>query len=200
MDIEVCGQVTSGRGMASGELLSLENELLAIVGKPLCPGSLNVILKHPLRLRDETGFSFDRGHRSIWRASLNGVDVWIYRWQLAPLHIVEIICGVNLRKRFNLQDGDRISLQVSDNQIEEIGLLSRFVWAAIWMGRRQWTYTNREYYESNMYGCMEFGAAQQQPIIRKPVQAVLWASKQILKRLPFVGPAARSIRARSRRN
>lgn len=197
MDVQVHGQVISGRERAARELLSLEKELQAIVGEPLFPGSLNVILNHPLLLRDETGFSFDRESRSIWRASLTGVDVWIYRWREAPLHVAEIICGVHLRKRFNLQDGDRVSLRVSNSQIEKMTLLNRFVWAAIWLGRRQWVYTNDEYYESNKLGCIEFGAAQQQPIVKKPVQAILWAIKQILKRI-FSLPGNQKHKARIR--
>jgi Domain of unknown function DUF120 len=196
MDIEVHGQVTSGQGTTTAEILNLEKELLAIVGKSFFPGSLNVILKHPLMLRNETGtrLSFDDlERRSIWRASLNGLDVWIYRWRSAPLHILEIICEVNLRKRFNLQDGDRVSLRINDRQIEKISRLSRFVWAAIWMGRPQRSYTNNEYLLF-----MEFGAAQQQPIMQKPVRAILWTIKQIVKGIPLFGLAARSIKTRSR--
>jgi hypothetical protein len=192
MDIEFYGKVISGQGAATAELLSLEKELLAIVKEPLFPGSLNVLLKHPVLFRDETGTLFfdDAERRAIWPASLNGVGVWIYRWRDAPLHMVEIICKFNLRKRFNLQNGDRVSLRVGEHHIEQISLSSKFAWAAVWIGRRQWTYPNIEYLTF-----MEFGAAQQQPVKKKPVRATIWAIKQIIKRIPVAG-SVRSIKGK----
>jgi hypothetical protein len=191
MDIELSGEVVSGQGSTSVELLSLEKELLVIEKEPLFPGSLNVLLKRPVLFRDETGTLLfdDAQHRTFWPASLNGASVWIYRWRDAPLHIVEIICKFNLRERFNLQNGDRVSLRVSEHHIEEIDLSSKLTWAAVWIGRRKWTYAELDY-----LAFMEFGAAQQQPVKNKPVRATIWAIKQIIKRVPVAGAAARRIK------
>src|SRR3984885_15363148 len=69
------GQVISGRGLASLELLTLREQLQTIVKEPLCPGSLNIVLNHPVRLVDAAGFAFDLAYRTLWRGPLARIEL-----------------------------------------------------------------------------------------------------------------------------
>jgi hypothetical protein len=196
-DIEFSGEVVSGQGSTAAELLGFKKETRVIVKEPLFPGSLNILLKSPVLFRRETGtLLFDDTQRRIfWPASLNGADVWIYRWRDAPLHIVEIVCPFNLRQRFNLHNGDRVSLRVSEHHVQEINLSSKLAWAAIWLGRQHWMHAEADYLKF-----MEFGAAQQQPHKPEPMRAIMWAIKQTIKRVPVAGTALTRIKARITRS
>ena len=107
------GQVVCGRGLAAPELVTLSVQVQAIVKEPLCPGSLNIVLNRPMRLLDTAGFAFDRGYRTLWPASLGGINVWVYRWRESPLHVVEILSSVYLRGRLNLKNGDAVTLRLT---------------------------------------------------------------------------------------
>ena len=210
-EVAVAGQVVAGRGLAGAELVNLREQIQAIVGEPLCPGSLNIVLKHPVRLLDAAGFSFDLDYRTLWQASLGGMDVWVYRWRESPLHIVEILSSVHLRERLNLKDGDTVTLRVSRVQLGEIRLLERFIWAALWTGRRRWFYSHKFYSDHTVRFGKELGATQEQPVVRGPIsishyilkeminvvsQSWLSASKRIVKATPVIGPLAKNLKSK----
>src|SRR5580658_9975920 len=144
-DVALEGQVVSGRGLAARELLTLREQVQTIVNEPLCPGSLNIVLNHPVRLVDAAGFAFDLDYRTLWRASLGGIDVWVYRWRETPLHVVEILSSVYLRGRLNLKNGDAVTLRLSKARIGELHFFERFIWALLWTGRRRWFYSSKLY-------------------------------------------------------
>jgi Methyltransferase domain len=210
-EVAVAGQVVAGRGLAGAELVNLREQIQAIVGEPLCPGSLNIVLNHPVRLLDAAGFSFDLGYRTLWLASLGGMDVWVYRWRESPLHIVEILSSVHLRERLNLKDGDIVTLRLSRVQLGEIRLLERFIWAALWTGRRRWFYSHKFYSDHTVRFGKELGATQEQPVVRGPIsighyilkemtnvvsQSWLSASKRIVKATPVIGPLAKNLKSK----
>jgi hypothetical protein len=174
------GQVVSGRGLATLELLTLREQVQTIVKEPLCPGSLNVILNHPVRLVDAAGFAFDLDYRTLWRASLGGIDVWVYRWRESPLHVVEVLSTVHLRERLNLKNGDTVTLRISRGQIEKIHLLERFIWAALWTGRRHWFYSYKFYSSHTVRFGKELGATQEQAVVRGPILIGLYIVKEML--------------------
>jgi Methyltransferase domain len=176
------------------QLFGLDHEVRAIVGEPLFPGTLNVILKKPIRLRDDVGVFFDGDRRTLWPAVLNDVDVWIYRWRKAPLHVVEIVAPQSLRERFCLNDGDPVSLKLDLTQIAEVSIFSRIVWAAIWKWRESWSYHKDGYSDLTLPVCLEFGTAQQQPLMERPFFTAFWAMKQILKHVPVIGSLATRIK------
>jgi hypothetical protein len=180
LDVALKGQVVSGRGMAALELLTLREQVQAIVKEPLCPGSLNITLNHPVRLLDAAGFAFDLDYRTLWRASLGGIDVWVYRWRESPLHIVEILSSVCLRDRLNLKNGDTVTLRISRGQIEKIHFLERFIWAALWTGRRHWFYSYNFYSNHTVRFGKELGATQEQPVVRGPIPIGLYIVKEML--------------------
>jgi hypothetical protein len=159
--IEFGGQVISGRGLATAELFDHREELYAIVKGTLYPGSLNVILNRPLHLLDTAAFVFDRERRMLWPGTLNGVDIWLYRWRGAPLHILEVLSSVNTREHFALKDGHNVILRVSYEQIGAINFVGRFIWAVSWTGRRHWFYSSDTYYNATLSSLsVKLGAAQ----------------------------------------
>jgi hypothetical protein len=121
-------------------------ELRRISAAPLCPGTLNVVLDGPLRLSRQSSFEFDRGRRRLWRAALNGTDVWAYRWDEAPLHVLEIVSTVHLRTSLSLEDGDAVTVQIAPESIRPLGPCSRILWAALWYGRRASFYRTGNYF------------------------------------------------------
>jgi hypothetical protein len=217
LEVVLEGQVACGRGLAAPELMALRDQVQAIVKEPLCPGSLNLVLKRPVRFVDAAGFAFDLNYRTLWRASLNGIDVWIYRWRESPLHIVEVLSSVRLRERLNLQNGDTVTLRIGRAKIGKLRYLERLIWALLWAGRRRWFYLYKFYSNRTVRFGKDLGATQEQPVVQGPisiglyvmkeivilvptiafkslVQNLLSASKRAVKSTPLIGPLAKSLK------
>jgi hypothetical protein len=164
--IEWHGRVASGRGSAAPELHALYAELNAIVREPLYPGSINLVLDRPLRMRASKAATFDRGRRMVWPATLNGIGVWLYRWRSCPLHVIEVLAPIHLRTRLLLRDGDGVTLGVSSSVVGRINVVERLIWAALWLGRGDWAYSVGTYFQHVEDWGMNLGAAQQKPSFR----------------------------------
>jgi Methyltransferase domain len=186
LDVALEGQVVGGRGLAAPELVALREQVQAIVKEPLCPGSLNLVLNRPVRLLDTAGFAFDLDYRTLWRASLGGIDVWVYRWRESPLHIVEILSSVYLRDRLNLKNGDTVTLRIGRAQIGKLRYLERLIWALLWTGRRRWFYLYRFYSNRTVRFGKDLGATQEQPIVRGPISVSLYVMKEIVILVPTI--------------
>jgi hypothetical protein len=186
LDIALEGQVVGGRGLAAPELVALREQVQAIVKEPLCPGSLNLVLNRPVRLLDTAGFAFDLDYRTLWRASLGGIDVWVYRWRESPLHIVEILSSVYLRERLNLKNGDTVTLRIGRAQIGKLRYLERLIWSLLWTGRRRWFYLYKFYSNRTVRFGKDLGATQEQPVVRGPISIGLYVMKEILILVPSI--------------
>jgi Methyltransferase domain len=186
LDIALEGQVVGGRGLAAPELVALREQVQAIVKEPLCPGSLNLVLNRPVRLLDTAGFAFDLDYRTLWRASLDGIDVWVYRWRESPLHIVEILSSVYLRERLNLKNGDTVTLRIGRAQIGKLRYLERLIWSLLWTGRRRWFYLYKFYSNRTVRFGKDLGATQEQPVVRGPISIGLYVMKEILILVPTI--------------
>ncbi|HET8933375.1 MAG TPA: DUF120 domain-containing protein [Polyangiales bacterium] len=156
----VVGTVAMGRGNATKDLAGNAQQLRELLGTELFPGSLNVILKRPLRLREAAALRFDRGMRLLWPATMHGTPVWLYRWRWAPLHVVEVLSTVGLRKTLQLANGDLVTLSIRTEQLGAVSLLSTLAWSAFWLGRRDWCYSNDRYYQRTSRWCRRLGATQ----------------------------------------
>lgn len=186
LDIALEGQVVGGRGLAAPELVALREQVQAIVKEPLCPGSLNLVLNRPVRLLDTAGFAFDLDYRTLWRASLGGIDVWVYRWRESPLHIVEILSSVYLRERLNLKNGDTVTLRIGRAQIGKLRYLERLIWSLLWTGRRRWFYLYKFYSNRTVRFGKDLGATQEQPVVRGPISIGLYVMKEIVILVPTI--------------
>lgn len=81
----------------------------------------------------------------IWRATLNGKGVLLYRWQGCPLSVIEVVSATHLRNEFHLKDGSSVVLKIFDDDVDEIGVRAWLGWVLLWKWRSQL------YYRSN-YG------------------------------------------------
>lgn len=184
IDVALEGQVVGGRGLASPELVILKDQVQAIVKEPLCPGSLNIVLNRPVRLSDAAGYAFDGNYRNLWPASLGGVDVWVYRWREAPLHVVEVLSSVHLRERLKLQDGDKVTLHMREAQMGETHWQERLIWAALWTGRRRWFYSSKLYSNRTVRVGKDLGATQERRSIRGPIPIGVYVMKEMVTLVP----------------
>ena len=190
--IKIAGIVRSGRGAAAAQIAEIQSELEGIVNAAIIPGTLNIILDQPLRLNEAEARFFDQNLRMLWPATLNGIDVWVYRWKHTALHVVEVLSSVHLRDRFGLKDGDRVTLTMRSDHIDRISRMGRTVWAIVWVGRRDWCYTNDGYYVGLRKYCMALGATQQSPTgALKKVSLAL--AKKVIKRTLRKSPSTKDL-------
>lgn len=141
MDTLLTGAVCSGRGKALHEVSRSMDELEALTGQVLFPGSLNVVLDSNVSFKVCHALHFDNGRRHLWVAHVGCHRVWLYRWQGAPFHVVEILSEVRLRDELGLVDGDGITITVSKAFIDEISMQGRLVSFLIWgLGRKHLYY------------------------------------------------------------
>ena len=160
---KIAGRVRSGRGTASAHLAEVRTEVEGITKEAVIHGTLNMILDRPLRLNEAEARFVGQNLRMLWPATLNGIDVWVYRCKDTALHVVEVLSSVHLRDRFGLKDGDRVILTMHTDHIDQIGAIGRTAWAVVWAGRRDWCYTSDRYYFRLRKYCMALGATQQSP-------------------------------------
>lgn len=180
--VEIVGMVASGRGRASRELGAFQDVTFSLLKQTLFPGSLNVVLRTPVVLRQVRASLFDGGRRMLWPARVNGKPVWIYRWHTCPLHIVELVSTTSLRQQFQLEDGDHIAMTVDREQIGTLRPWERVGWAVLWIGRRNWHYSKNKYAGF----CMILRASRQHPF-----GGAFLVLKQVIRRIPILGTATR---------
>lgn len=162
-DSRIQGSVASGRGLGRTYLAAHATELDRLLGLTLYPGSLNVLLKRPVRFRQDRAISVDNGLWYFWPGRLNGREVWLYRWKRAPLHVIEIVAPVNLRSQLELDDGDVVDIDTDENHVSAVSLSARCAWATVWLGRSTWYYSSDRYYHRTAKWCGRLGATQEIP-------------------------------------
>jgi hypothetical protein len=162
------GRVARGRGGGTFVVRRNAGKIRDALGASVIEGTLNIILKRPAMFRDDTAVQihFDRGTlRLAWPGRLNGTDVWFHRWQGAPVHIVEVLATVHLRKHLHLSDGDDVQIDVRKCDMGRISNVGWMTWILFWLGRKKWTYTKWTstddcYYIQASRWCRKFGASQ----------------------------------------
>jgi hypothetical protein len=137
------GTVCSGRGLAKDQLAPLHEQLGQYLGAPPMPGSLNVLLRQPVSLHDGRPVIATSG-RAFWPVSFNGIDALVHRWRYCPLHVVEIVSHIALRRHFGLQDGASVRIDLT-GAIAPTPLSSTLSWWLAWRGREALFYSNDAY-------------------------------------------------------
>jgi 2-polyprenyl-3-methyl-5-hydroxy-6-metoxy-1,4-benzoquinol methylase len=157
---ELSGQVISGRGRAASIIRENIKELKEKTGEDLIEGSLNLILMRPLMLSNDNALKFANGDGLLWRASLNGVAVYIFRWEDMPLHIVEVLSCMHLRNSLRLKDGDIVNIVIQNSDLDTIPPAGKLMWNLCYLGRRHWYYTNDKYAYFTTKLCEDFNGTQ----------------------------------------
>ncbi|HET7314558.1 methyltransferase domain-containing protein [Salinisphaera sp.] len=143
--VQIKCKVASGRGHCSHLFDAHGPEFDRATGEKLVIGSLNLISSRPIRLIEDCAVTLASARRLLWPAKLYDLDVWICRWGDSPLHIIEILSSVHLRKQFNLENDDEVVLQIAEEKINPLSLKSRISFNFFWIGRKNWYYSS-EYY------------------------------------------------------
>lgn len=142
------GRVQAGTGRATSALKRIDAELSDYFGKPVCPGTLNIVLDWPVAFKNANSLRFGGLSNRFWPVLVRGEACLVQRWIKCPLHIAEIVAPVNMRERFNLRDGNRICIDVARSGVAPVRLRQRVAWAAVWMFHRSATYTDSAYNDS----------------------------------------------------
>ena len=194
-----CGEIVRGRGVAAKQIATCKDEIKVKTGYDMVAGSLNVLLNRAVLFSNENAIQFDDGKRLLWPATMNNESVYLYRWKHAPLHVVEVLSDKLLRRSLKLHDGDLVEIEVQLCDIREINAAGKITWFLCWFGRRNWCYTNDEYYFRTINWCREFGATQEgsEKTITDLLKRLVWSksmlklifstSKSLIKRTPVVG-------------
>lgn len=139
------GCVCSGRGRAS-EHMKHADDVLAQVGENIVPGSLNLVLEHPIILNENDALKFDNGKRILLPVVFFDMKAWGYRWHGARPHVLEIASGCRLREQYHLSDGDTVNVYIKREFVQELGALGKLVHFAIWKWRGEWYYSKKWYH------------------------------------------------------
>jgi hypothetical protein len=137
------GTVCSGRGLAKDRLAPFGEHIRQHLGATPIPGSLNVLLTQPVSLHHSRYVIATKG-RVFWPVSINGVDALVHRWKYCPLHVVEVVSHIPLRRQFGLQDGAPVRLDLT-GVIAPTPLASTLSWWLIWRGREDLYYSSDRY-------------------------------------------------------
>lgn len=147
--MRIFGHAIAGRGRAANHIDTHRRELEKATGLVLLAGSFNVLLDCPLLLDEKLAVRFDDDRRYLWPGTINDIDVWLYRWRGAPLHVIEILSSVHIGKSLGLAEGDSLTVTISDDLAKKISGFRGLVWALFWAGRRDWYYKRHLLYGYN---------------------------------------------------
>lgn len=154
------GYVVPGRGVMGPFVDANGSMLERLLGERLYPGSLNLILKNPIRLTNNGATRTVDGKRLFWRATLNDLPVWIYRWPGAPLHVIEVVSATHLRTAFTLTNGSPVTIQIQKRDVDRLPRFDHLTWKALWSGRQSLYHRNRPYTVLASYGDALLGSDQ----------------------------------------
>ncbi len=192
--VAISGTVASGRGNGRAHILANAAEIARLTcERTVFPGSLNVVLDRPLFLSNEAALRFADGKRLLWPGRIGAVPVWIYRWQEAPLHIVELVAPAKLRERLGVGDGDPVSIEIDATYVRNVAATTFLVWSLLWAGRADWPYTHGRYYRATKSAALLLGATQSEGG-RYAVRDIAGRLYRRAKRIPVLGPAVARIR------
>lgn len=187
-EMKIVGRIVPGRGIAAGIINRFSDDLESILGHKIYLGSLNVLLNNPLLFNDSRALRFDNDYRLIWPGRLNGLKVWIYRWESAPLHVVEVLSDYKLRDRLSLRDGEQITLAVDRRDTIKVPWPGRVIWNLCWRGRGIWAYKSPFYCFITAPLGRNLGATQEGVNIK--VMSFANKLKSGIKNLPIIGKLA----------
>ncbi|MEH6633787.1 MAG: DUF120 domain-containing protein [Halopseudomonas aestusnigri] len=141
-DVTITGILVSGRGYGADMVMVNQRIIEDKLDATPYPGTLNIVLDVPLLLKradqlDEKGKLF--GVRGI----INDIPCLLYRFNYTPLHVLEVIAPVHLRKTFGLKDGQEIEILVSEENITSPTSWRCRVWELFYKGRLEVYYDDR---------------------------------------------------------
>jgi hypothetical protein len=117
--------------------------IASMLGADPFPGTLNLLLHQPVKLDENRAAKFFREGYMFWQARIFDRQCVIFRWTRCPLHVLEVIADADLRRKFQLTNGDTVS--VDCEYATSAGVFETLCWTALWGGRRQFIYSSETY-------------------------------------------------------
>ena len=142
---KLTGMVCAGRGKASLRLEKYKEELEHYFQNSPHPGSFNLVISKPVALNYDSVIIFGSDQRAFWPIIVNNLPCLIYRWHKCPLHVLEIVSDVNLRKYLGVKDGNIVKIQIPKESQVSLDAMQHFLWLTLWRYRESW------YYKRNCY-------------------------------------------------
>lgn len=146
--VKLSGRVASGRGFSSRHTSRNASVIQNALGVTVVEGSLNILLDRPVMFADDSAIRlhFEEGlPRLEWPGKVNDVDVWVHRWQSAPLHSAELLSATHLKNHIGLSNGDKIEIEVRKCDVKALSYVNLLTWFVFWFGRKSWEYENDAY-------------------------------------------------------
>ena len=138
-------RAVAGRGKAGGYVESSADEIERLTGWAPFPGTLNLVARVPVKLDPARAKTFGGGHRLVWPARLNGIDVLVYRVKSLPDHVFEIVSPQRLRGVFDDAQLQDLTLVIDRSFIARTGWLESLAWRLVWKGRETLYYSDDRY-------------------------------------------------------
>lgn len=165
------GRVASGHGQAATAFAPAREQLGAYFGRPVHPGTLNILLRRPLRFRPEAAALFadaaGMNPFGAWPVRLLGHSCLVVRWAWCPLHVAELVSPVGFRAAHGLADGAAVSLELDEALVWPLRARSLVAWGALWALNRR-GYLDKDYVRTLMDSNPDAFRLAGQPILRKP--------------------------------
>ena len=142
-EIILQGIIVSGRGTGA-KRMNLLAPFFKENGIDIFPGTLNIVFSGPIYL-NKANADFSFSNYFFWKAKINNIDCYLYRWWHCPAHIVEILASSKLRDRINTSESQLVTLNLERSIIQDINFMELFLWNLVWRGRTEAYYTNDLY-------------------------------------------------------
>jgi hypothetical protein len=156
----LCGRVFSGSNVSDAIVSDCADAIAHATGAHVVPGTLNVWLDGPIALDNRQAVQLDKPRLSFWPAAIDGLPVWIQRYDRGVLHVCELVADRRLRAALDLRDGDRVTLSIDPGLLVPIPWTGRAAWALFWRGRGRGSFVSRRYMLKARAWCRRLGATQ----------------------------------------
>ncbi len=124
-NMSITGSPVSGRGYGVDMVATHQEKITENLGVTPYPGTLNVVLDKPYLLKNADQLDA-KGKLFGVRGWIGDVPCLLYRFNYTPMHVLEVIAPVHLRKTLDLIDGQQIKISVSEDN---------FLTPSIWRNR-----------------------------------------------------------------
>ncbi|MBE7638689.1 DUF120 domain-containing protein [Sneathiella sp. P13V-1] len=134
VDTKVLGFPVSGRGFGA-DMVNINQKVIeeTLDAVPF-PGTLNIVTDEPLLLKKAVQLD-QKGKLFGVRGAINNIPCLLYRFNYTPMHVFEVIAPVHLRNTLGLEDGQKVGITVSKENIMPPTEKRRRLWELFYKGR-----------------------------------------------------------------
>ncbi|UJP64177.1 CTP-dependent riboflavin kinase [Mongoliitalea daihaiensis] len=143
-EIIYTGSIVQGRGIGKSVIEKYQSRFEK-EGLEFYPGTLNIILKHPVYLDlKQADFSFDDTWY-LFQAKVNNYPCYLLRFPKCPDHILEVVADTRLKSRIEFENEHGVKVDISGNYFLKATLKPNIFWRLFWWKRESWFYKGNRY-------------------------------------------------------